>query len=73
MTFRLGLVELAPDTTGGAATYGRAMRDILTHMASELGFELIRLVNETSQSSISGIDESVVTYQKWSPSLSPLG
>ena len=73
MTFRLGIVELAPDTTGGAATYGRAMRHILTHMAFELGFELIRLVNETSQSSISGIDESVVTYQKWSPSLSPLG
>ena len=73
MTFRLGLVELAPDTTGGAATYGRAMRHILTHMASELGFELIRLVNETSQSSISGIDESVVRYQKWSPSLSPFG
>ena len=73
MTFRLGLVELAPDTTGGAATYGRAMRHILTHMAFELGFELIRLVNETSQSSISGIDESVVRYQKWSPSLSPFG
>ena len=73
MTFRLGIVELAPDTTGGAATYGRAMRHILTHMAFELGFELIRLVNETSQSSISGIDESVVTYQKWSPSLRPVG
>lgn len=71
VTFRLGLVELAPDSTGGAATYGRAMRGILSELSGELGFELIRLVNESTQSSISGLDDSVVTYQKWpdSPSL----
>lgn len=69
--FSLGLVELAPDSTGGAATYGRAMREILSQLSEELGFKLTRLVNESSKSSISGLDDSVVTYQKWTSSGSP--
>lgn len=69
--FRLGLVELAPDSTGGAATYGRAMREILSRLSEELSFDLIRLVNESSKSSISGLDDSVVTYRKWAPPVSP--
>ena len=72
MRFRLGLVELAPDSTGGAATYGRAMRHILDQLSGELDFELIRLVNEDSKSLISGMDDSVVTYRKWSPATTPL-
>lgn len=71
MRFRLGLVELAPDSTGGAATYGRAMREILSRLSEELSFDLIRLVNESSKSSISGLDDSVVTYRKWAPPVSP--
>ena len=71
MRFRLGLVELAPDSTGGAATYGRAMREILSRLSEELTFDLIRLVNESSKSSISGLDDSVVTYRKWAPPVSP--
>lgn len=69
--FRLGLVELAPDSTGGAATYGRAMREILSRLSGDLSFDLIRLVNESSKSSISGLDDSVVTYRKWAPPVSP--
>ena len=71
MRFRLGLVELAPDSTCGAATYGRAMREILSRLSQELSFDLIRLVNESSKSSISGLDDSVVTYRKWAPPVSP--
>ena len=48
------------------------MRHILDQLSGELDFELIRLVNEDSKSLISGMDDSVVTYRKWSPATTPL-
>ena len=66
--FRLGLVELAPDVSGGAATYGRAIRQILTDLSAEVGFELIRFANQSSAHAISGLDSKVVYYQKWKKS-----
>lgn len=65
MNPRLGLVELARDSTGGAATYARAMRYLLEEVCDDLGFDFIRLVNEGISREISGLDDSVVQYQKW--------
>jgi glycosyltransferase involved in cell wall biosynthesis len=67
MRLKLGLVELAPDTTGGAATYGRAMRHILSKVCEELDFDLIRLVHDKNRDHIAGIDDSVISYRKWTP------
>lgn len=63
--FRLGLVELAPDVSGGAATYGRAIRTMLSEMSAQGGFELVRFANQSASQAISGLDSDVVYYQKW--------
>ena len=65
MRLKIGLVELAPDTTGGAATYGRAMRHILREVCEELDFDLLRLVHDKNRDHIAGIDDSVISYRKW--------
>ena len=65
MRLKIGLVELAPDTTGGAATYGRAMRHILREVCEELDFDLVRLVHDKNRDHIAGIDDSVISYRKW--------
>jgi glycosyltransferase involved in cell wall biosynthesis len=67
MRLKLGLVELATDTTGGAATYGRAMRHILSNVCEELDFDLVRLVHDKNRDHIAGIDDSVISYRKWTP------
>jgi len=67
MRLKIGLVELAPDTTGGAATYGRAMRHILREVCEELDFDLVRLVHDKNRDHIAGIDDSVISYRKWPP------
>ena len=67
MRLKIGLVELAPDTTGGAATYGRAMRHILREVCEELDFDLVRLVHDKNRDHIAGIDDSVISYRKWAP------
>lgn len=67
MRLKVGLVELAPDVTGGAATYGRAMRHILREVCEELDFELVRFVHDKNRDQISGLDESVIGYRKWAP------
>ena len=65
MKLKVGLVELAPDVTGGAATYGRAMRHILREVCEELDFELVRFVHDKNRDQISGLDKSVIGYRKW--------
>ena len=65
MNPRLGLVELARDSTGGAATYARAMRYLLREVCDDLGFDLVSLVNEEISGEIADLDDSVVRYQKW--------
>ena len=67
MKLKVGLVELAPDVTGGAATYGRAMRHILREVCEELDFELVRFVHDKNRDQISGLDKSVIGYRKWAP------
>ncbi len=69
MRLKVGLVELAPDATGGAATYGRAMRHILSEVCEELDFELVRLVHDKNRHHISGLDDSVISYRKWAPTV----
>jgi glycosyltransferase involved in cell wall biosynthesis len=67
MRLKIGLVELAPDTSGGAATYGRALRHILREVCEELDFDLVRLVHDKNRDHIAGIDDSVISYRKWAP------
>jgi len=43
--FKIGFVELAPITSGGAATYDRALQQTLKILGNELGFEVVRFVN----------------------------
>jgi glycosyltransferase involved in cell wall biosynthesis len=69
MRLKVGLVELAPDATGGAATYGRAMRHILSEVCEELDVDIVRLVHDKNRKNISGLDGSVISYQKWAPTL----
>ena len=67
MSLRLGLVELAPDITGGASTYGRAMRHLLQEACEDLGLEMVRLVHDKNRHHITGLDNSVISYRKWAP------
>ena len=64
MRVRVGLVSTAAVTTGGAATYDRALKGALLQIDSEVDLALIRFASERTSSVVVDPDPTVVRYQK---------
>ena len=62
--FRVGYVEIAPLTAGGAETYDRAMQSILESLSVEVGFEIVRFVNYSNAPGIGNEALGAVRYCK---------
>jgi len=62
--FRLGYVELAPLTTGGAATYDLALQQMLESLGREMGFEVVRFVNFANASRMRNGASEAIRYRK---------
>lgn len=63
---RLGLVELAPATAGGASTYSRALGHAIDDLAQEFDIQVVRFVNEALGELIHQGQQSWVSYRKTS-------
>lgn len=61
---RIGLVELAPLTTGGAATYSFALRQALEMISTEVQAELVVFANEATAQLLRPNDDPIVLYRK---------
>lgn len=61
---RIGLVELAPLTTGGAATYAFALRQALEMIGSEVQAEVVVFANEATSKLLRPSDDLPVLYRK---------
>jgi glycosyltransferase involved in cell wall biosynthesis len=64
MVLRLGLVDLAPLTTGGAATYALAIKQALESIAGEVEIELVHFANEASVNRLRHDDSDRILYRK---------
>jgi len=71
---RIGLVELAPLTTGGASTYALAIRQALETIGSEVQVELVTFANHATSELLRSADSQTVLYRKHaSQGLTPAG
>lgn len=61
---RIGLVELAPLTTGGAATYALAIRQALETIGGEVQVELVTFANEATSKLLRPSEVKTVLYRK---------
>jgi len=61
---RIGLVELAPLTTGGAATYALSLQQALADIDSEFEIKLVTFANEATSPLMRGSGSGHVLYRK---------
>lgn len=64
MRIRIGIVSTAPVTTGGAATYDRAIQNALSKRGDSSPIELVRFANVATSDSVIDSTSQIVKYEK---------